>query len=168
MEENDELTINNIKDMVAKAPWANYAKARTSAIRDLEEINKIVQEFTNTRFPDRAVHEALKDKNSVLPDVEPPPGRGDINETLEAVMKDHLARIGDVGKLMEADIPRLREQWVQLCQDIMNGVPEELPPVRGVNHHITLLDDNKRYNYHLPRCPDALKTQLLEKMVRYM
>jgi hypothetical protein len=98
MEEKNELSINNIEDMVAKAPWANYAKARSSAIRDLEEIDKIVQEFTKVRFPDRAVHEALKDKNSVLPDIELPPGRGDVNEALEAVMKDHLAQIGDVGK----------------------------------------------------------------------
>jgi hypothetical protein len=49
----------------------------------------------------------------------------------------------------------------------MHGVPEELPPMHGVNHHITLIDNNKKYNYYLPCCPDALKTQLMEKITRY-
>jgi hypothetical protein len=49
----------------------------------------------------------------------------------------------------------------------MIGVPEELPPVHDVNHHITLIDENRQYDYHLPRCPDALKTQLMEKIAQY-
>jgi hypothetical protein len=48
----------------------------------------------------------------------------------------------------------------------MNGVPEELPPIRGVNHHIPLIDENKKYQYHLPRCPDSMKPQLMEKIAR--
>jgi hypothetical protein len=27
-----------------------------------------------------------------------------------------------------------------------------------VNHKIPLIDENKRYNGHLPWCPDSLKT----------
>src|SRR5947208_3260950 len=48
--------------------------------------------------------------------------------------------------------------------DIMNGVPPELPPLREVNHRIPLIDLGKRYHYHLPHCPDAMKPQLLEKL----
>jgi len=36
-----------------------------------------------------------------------------------------------------------------------------------VNHKISLIDENKRYNYHLPRCPDSLKPELVEKIQRY-
>ena len=50
----------------------------------------------------------------------------------------------------------------------MNGVPEELPPMCGVNHHILLIDNNKRYHYHLPQCPDSMKVQLMEKITCYM
>jgi hypothetical protein len=50
----------------------------------------------------------------------------------------------------------------------MNGVPEELPLMRGVNHHIPLIDDNKWYHYHLPRCPNSMKVQLMEKITCYM
>jgi hypothetical protein len=39
--------------------------------------------------------------------------------------------------------------------------------MRGVNHHIPIIDEGKQYNYHLPRCPDSLKTQLAEKIDRY-
>jgi hypothetical protein len=36
-----------------------------------------------------------------------------------------------------------------------------------VNHKISLIDENKRYNYHLPRCPDSLKLELTEKIQHY-
>ena len=38
--------------------------------------------------------------------------------------------------------------------------------MRGVNHHIPLIDENKRYHYLL-RCPDSMKVQLMEKITRY-
>jgi len=50
----------------------------------------------------------------------------------------------------------------------MNGVPEELPAMRGVNHYIPLIDENKWYHYHLLRCPDSMKVQLMEKITCYM
>jgi len=40
--------------------------------------------------------------------------------------------------------------------------------MHGVNHHILLIDENKQYNYHLPQCPDSMKVQLMEKIMRYM
>jgi hypothetical protein len=55
-----------------------------------------------------------------------------------------------------------------MAPDIMNGVPEELPPMCGVNHHILLIDENKRYHYHLPQCPDSMKVQLMEKITLYV
>jgi hypothetical protein len=52
-------------------------------------------------------------------------------------------------------------------EDIMNGAPEWLPPLREVNHRIPIMDENKRYKYHSPRCPDFLKPELIEKIARY-
>ena len=57
----------------------------------------------------------------------------------------------------EDDIPRLREQWHDNYQDILQGTPEELLPLREVNHEINMIDPNKQYTYYLPRCPDAYK-----------
>jgi hypothetical protein len=50
----------------------------------------------------------------------------------------------------------------------MSGVPEKMPPLRAVNHRIPLIDETKVYNYHLLRCPDAMKEQLIDKINRYV
>jgi len=36
-----------------------------------------------------------------------------------------------------------------------------------INHQINLIDPNKWINYHLPKCPDALKEELAEKISQY-
>ena len=41
------------------------------------------------------------------------------------------------------------------------------PPLREINHAIPLVDEQKRYNYHLPCCPDSLKPQLSAKIGEY-
>jgi hypothetical protein len=53
------------------------------------------------------------------------------------------------------------------CEDIMRGAPEWLLPLRKVNHRIPLVDEDKRYKYHSPRCLDLLKPELIEKIARY-
>nr|GAT56033.1 predicted protein [Mycena chlorophos] len=80
-----------------------------------------------------------------------------------------LAELAAGGKALdEADIPRLRERWMEISADIMSGVPEKMPPTRAVNHRIPLIDESMVYHYHLPRCPDAMKPQLLEKINKYV
>ena len=49
----------------------------------------------------------------------------------------------------------------------MTGVPDKLPPFREINHKIPLIDEKKQYHYHLPRCPEAMKPQLIEKIEKY-
>jgi hypothetical protein len=46
----------------------------------------------------------------------------------------------------------------------MNGAPEWLPLLREVNHRISIMDENKRYKYHSPRCPDSLKPELIKTL----
>src|SRR5215510_7490251 len=81
---------------------------------------------------------------------------------LEAERKDPWPH-----KLTEADIPHLRDQWFIRYEDIMQGAPESLPPLRPINHKIPLINEDKRYTYYMPRCPDALKPSLAEKIERY-
>jgi hypothetical protein len=35
------------------------------------------------------------------------------------------------------------------------------------NHHIPLVDDEKKYNYYLPKCPDSMRKPLAEKISKY-
>jgi hypothetical protein len=70
--------------------------------------------------------------------------------------------------LTKLDIPRLKEQWVEKYSDILGPILLELPPLQEVNHHIPLINEDMRYNFHLPRCPEALETELREKTNRYL
>jgi hypothetical protein len=52
-------------------------------------------------------------------------------------------------------------------EDIINGAPEQLLLLKEVNHRTSIVDENKRYRYHSPRCPDSLKPKLIEKIAQY-
>jgi len=67
----------------------------------------------------------------------------------------------------EEDIPTLTQQWCDSYQDILQGTPEELPPLREVNHKINLINPDHRYTYHLPRCPEAYREEFYMKLDRY-
>jgi hypothetical protein len=84
-------------------------------------------------------------------------------EVMLAIMDAHLNEM----KKEEQVLPDLRKAWLDSAADILTGAPNHLPPLREVNHKIPLIDENKRYNYHLPRCPEALKTQLINKIQKY-
>ncbi|KXN91841.1 hypothetical protein AN958_11660 [Leucoagaricus sp. SymC.cos] len=71
-------------------------------------------------------------------------------------------------KYTKSDIPTLRKKWFKENQDIMQGPPEKLPPFHEVNHKIKLIDGNKRYKYHLPHCPQSLRNEFHDKLVRYV
>ena len=71
------------------------------------------------------------------------------------------------GPYTEDQIPQLRARLLHEFSDMLSGVLEVLPPLCEVNHKITLIDKNRKYNYYLPRCPDRLKTQLSDKLGCY-
>jgi hypothetical protein len=52
--------------------------------------------------------------------------------------------------------------------DILGGTQDQLPPWREVNHEINLIDEDKRYTYHLPQCPNSLRDEFHEKVNRYI
>jgi len=70
-------------------------------------------------------------------------------------------------KLTDDDIPRLRDRILSEYKNQLGRVVAKLPPLREVNHWIPLVDKGKQYAYHLPRCPDSLKSQLAEKIQLY-
>ena len=82
--------------------------------------------------------------------------------------EDHVARATLQGSgSPPPKPPELREQWMDKIVDLVGGVPAKLPPFREVNHKIKLIDPGKQIIYHLPKCPDALKAELAEKISRY-
>jgi hypothetical protein len=69
--------------------------------------------------------------------------------------------------LTDNDIPRLREEWMDKINDLVSGIPLELPPLREVNHEINLVDPTKRIRYRLPKCPEHFREDLSAKIERY-
>ena len=81
--------------------------------------------------------------------------------------KQHLTAIKTKEKLTEKDIPQLRNRWFQEYKHQLGGMVNRLPPLWEVNHRILLIEESKHYAYHLPRCADALKQQLSDKIRLY-
>ncbi|KAF4568551.1 hypothetical protein EYR36_010563 [Pleurotus pulmonarius] len=81
---------------------------------------------------------------------------------------DFKAVLTGVEIYTEEHIPHLRSRWLFRCKDIMGGSPNRLPPLRVINHTIPLYDEDKKYNYYLPRCPDSLKSHLSDKIAKYL
>ncbi len=81
-------------------------------------------------------------------------------EVALAVMEAHLQESDET-------LADLRRKWVEDSADILQGTPTGLPPFREVNHKIPLIDENMRHKHYLPRCPDSLKSQLLDKIQLY-
>jgi hypothetical protein len=84
-------------------------------------------------------------------------------EVLLAVMDANLNELNE----SKEELPDLRKKWVESAMDILMGAPPHLPPLHEVNHKIPLIDESKQYNYYLPWCPEALKTQLIDKIQLY-
>ncbi|KAF8225953.1 hypothetical protein L208DRAFT_1032312, partial [Tricholoma matsutake] len=57
--------------------------------------------------------------------------------------------------------------WKQSCQDILSRVPDKLPLLREINHHIPLVEEKKKYNYYLPKCPESMRKPLSKKIAKY-
>jgi hypothetical protein len=66
------------------------------------------------------------------------------------------------------DFPRLRQEWTDEYADLLGPIPERLPPFREINHTIPLIDPDKAYPSRTPRCPEAFRGKLREKVERYV
>jgi hypothetical protein len=84
-------------------------------------------------------------------------------EVLLAAMDANINEL----KKGDEDLPELRKKWVEATAVILTGAPSHLPPLREVNHNIPIIDEKMQYKYHLPRCPESLKTQLIDKIQTY-
>ncbi|KAF8451051.1 hypothetical protein L210DRAFT_3386278 [Boletus edulis BED1] len=89
------------------------------------------------------------------------------NDRIALLEEGHLAAIttrATVVKLMGNEVPQLRNRWFHKYSHWLGGIINRLPPLREVNHRILLIEEEKHYAYHLSRCTDALKQQLLDKI----
>src|SRR6266481_469159 len=85
--------------------------------------------------------------------------------------RQHALKVAIATKHEEANtssrLSGLREQWLWKISDLIGGIPPRLPPLREINHHINLMDLGKWITYCLPKCPNALKAELANKVSQY-
>jgi hypothetical protein len=62
----------------------------------------------------------------------------------------------------------LWDRWHEEYADILGGTQDQLSPWREANHEIHLIDENKRYTYHLPHCLNSLRDEFHEKVNWYV
>jgi len=81
----------------------------------------------------------------------------------------------DKGKGKDSKSNPTQDEYTHLCtrwhdeySDILDGTQDTLPPWREVNHEIHLIDENKWYQYHLPRCPNSLRDEFHAKVNQYV
>jgi len=87
-----------------------------------------------------------------------------VEKTRKVPTRTSHKKDGNNRPLTEDDIPRLRQQWFDEFKDILQETPEELPPLREVNHEINLIDPDKKYTHRLPTCPVPLRQQFYDKL----
>ncbi|KAJ3474029.1 hypothetical protein NLI96_g12689 [Meripilus lineatus] len=126
--------------------------------RDRAKVPNITEKFVPTRHSSL---EVPRDKFSEEDKL-------GLNDLIWEEIKSELEELKNLEEFQPRKTNHLREQWFTKCQDIMNGAPSRLPLMREINHHIPLIDQNKRYMYHLPRCPNTMKVDLMAKIDRYL
>lgn len=82
----------------------------------------------------------------------------DENSLLSAMMIQTAEELEKVREM-------LRTEARGLCEDTALAA---LPPFRAINHHIPLLDENKKYAFRASKCPQALQPQWRAKCQEYV
>lgn len=137
-------------------------------------------EFTAAMYPDTRRCEFLRSTMTIIPDYAGEPeariasmaSHNELrnNQKFDPCLSESSPKKLDKGKQRAAvsptdeEIDRLCQHWYTDYEDLLQGVPEGMPPWRVVNHEIPIIDTDKRYHYHLPRCPNALRGEFDEKV----
>ena len=66
-----------------------------------------------------------------------------------------------------SDIPQLREEITEKYSNLLGPLPLKLPPFHEVSHEIPLIDESKQLKHRLPKCPEAFRSELAQKLEQY-
>ena len=63
-----------------------------------------------------------------------------------------------------SDIPQIREEIAENESDLLGPLPLKLPPLHEVSHELPLIDKSKQFKHRLPKCLEALCSELARKI----
>jgi len=138
------------------------------------EINEIIQQEWNRKFTNSEVSDPIEFimnmelKNNGQKKKEKKFSLPHIDESMEAIERlkrryQHHEKKEKV-HFSEEELNRVRKNWFNEFDDILQGTPEKLPPLREVNHEINLIDEEMKYKHHMPRCPASVRAETQEKL----
>lgn len=161
---NDYFTKDELDELVKEARNLDLRKEENRIIVD--ELNDLVNEYMA----------AFQEREDVIEvETDPNPANAtlsmetidEVKETLMAATEQFISVEDIKDGYSEDDIPKLRAKWLEYCAEILQGTQDGLPPLREINHKIPLIDESKRYNYYMPRCPDSMREQLIDRIGVY-
>ena len=101
----------------------------------------------------------LNGSRVVIGSKEPLPIKGDQVQVLESC----------AAEVLEEQISEVRQQLYELAKLLCTKASEtELLPLRAINHQIPIIDHEKVYPWRPSRCPEALRSQWVEKRRAYL
>ncbi|KIJ46599.1 hypothetical protein M422DRAFT_249748 [Sphaerobolus stellatus SS14] len=174
-------TINEHMDEVTSIH--NMSRQAAQLLAKTNESNSVLEARTRTleKYPTIAkgkssIHPRDPHKDPNNEDLDPHPERPSnwSNVDEESTSGQHnidpeLILSTDESIQLTKDVfAHLCSQWKEKYADLFGEIRLELPPMREVNHRIKLIDPDKQFNYHLPKCPEALRPQLHAKIDRYL
>jgi len=119
MNENNDITLNDIKRIIERAPTFQNSNKSSKQIREeLKEVDKIGQGF----MENKKLCPYEEERKETGQEINNPEEKNRMNKVLMAVMNDHKSKVNQMGSLNEEDIPHLREEWKKSCKNIMNTV----------------------------------------------
>ena len=66
----------------------------------------------------------------------------------------------NLNEYTHSDIPQLHEEIAEKYSDLLGPLPLKLPPFHEVSHEIPLIDKSKQLKHRLPKCPEAIRSEL--------
>ena len=66
-----------------------------------------------------------------------------------------------------SDIPQLCEEIAEKYSGLLGPLPLKLPSFCEVSHKIPLIDESKQLKHRLPKCPEAFRSELAQKIEQY-
>ena len=64
-------------------------------------------------------------------------------------------------------IPELKKILLASAADLLGPSPLVLPPLRPINHKLNLINDSLIIRHHAPKCADAYRNTLRDKIMKY-
>ena len=70
----------------------------------------------------------------------------------------------NLNNYIHSDIPQLHEEIAEKYSDLLGPLLLKLPPIHEVSHEIPFIDESKQLKHRLPKCPEALHSELGQKI----